>query len=176
MSPKQWWINMDKQISDLEQTLRQQLEAHGQLLGLMQGKLGALREAQHTRVAQCAQEENGLVQQIADLEKTRLEQVAGLTLLVQPDAPEPMRLVELAQHLPEPARARVLVLRHELRTRMGELQKQTGIARQATSALVSHMHGLMQSIGAAMSGVGTYEPSGSRPETALAVSTFNTTV
>ncbi len=166
---------MDKQLQQLEELLRGQIAAHEALGSIMTRKAAALRLADRRQLMDCCELENKQVQAIGDLEKQRLQLVADLTLMIQPQAGEPMRLAELAQRLPEPSRGRLLVLRQQLVERMTAVHRQTQSARHATQTLVAHMHGLIQSIGTAMTGVATYGQRGSLPTPALAVSTFSTT-
>ena len=122
-----------------------------------------------------SQRENAVVQQISELEKKRLQLVADLTLALDPQAAQPLKLAELAQRLDEPDRGRLLVLRQQLLERMAEVRRQTNVARRATESLVSHMQGLVQSIGAACSGMSIYASNGAPPPQAMVLSTFNTT-
>jgi hypothetical protein len=166
---------MEKELTQLEALLRQQLAAHEQLAGLVQRKLAALRAADHRQVTACCHAENQRLQAIGELEKERLKLVAQLSLLLDPQAPAPLKLAEVAERLPEPARGRLLVLRQQLRQRMEQVQRDSAVARSAASDLVRHMTGLVQSIGACMTGMGVYSRGGARPQAATAVSTFQAT-
>ena len=164
---------MDKQLAQLEDLLNRLLTAHDSLLKIIARKQNALRGSDHKALEVCCRTEHALIRQIGDLEKERLQLVAELTLLVQPKAAQPMSLLELAKDLPEPARGRLLVLRQTLRERMEQVRRQAGVAKRASESLLRHMHGLVQSIGASLTGIGTYSRKGDVPEDALAVSTFN---
>ncbi len=166
---------MDKQLEGLESVLTQQAAAHEKMLALMQQKRQALRDARHDRVTQCSEEENTLVQVLGALEKTRLKLIGELTLAVNPSAKEPMRLLELADHLPEPQRGRLLVLRQQLQERMLLVKQETAVVRRAIESLVRHMQGLVQTVGSVVTGVGLYGNHGAPPKDTLAVSTFQAT-
>lgn len=166
---------MDNAIGQLEQTLRALIDAHQAMFRLLQDKRQAVRTADHRKVAQLCQQENQCVARIAELERKRLKQVAELTLKVQPDAQQPMRLIDLAQNLEEPMRGRLLVTRQQLRQEMEKVRHEASVVRRATDALLSHMDGFMRSVGAACTGVATYSHQGKRPDTVLAVSTFSAT-
>lgn len=165
----------DKLIGELECVMRDLLAAHDQLGQLIVSKRQALSRAEHERVFQFLQQENGRVQAVSELEKRRLQLVGELTLRLVPDARQPMRLDALADHLPEPARGRLLVLRQQLLERMHQIRSETRVARRATEALVQHLQGIMQTIGAVCDGAGVYGHSGAPPKGSLALSTFHVT-
>lgn len=136
-----------KHIPVLETVLKQSAERHEQLLTLMKRQRECLRQADHHGVSECSRLENTLVQAIGELEKRRLELVARLTTAVDPSATQPMRMRDLAERLPEPARGRLLVLRGQLRERISAVKEQSSVTRRATEALLNHMQGLVQTLG-----------------------------
>ncbi len=166
---------MDRTLAELETALKQQTSAHEELLSLIARKRDAVRSANHAEVARCCGLENGCVQKITELEKQRLALVGDLTLAIDPAASSPLPLRELAERLAEPARGRVLVLRQALRERIERVHRENAIAKRAIGSLVSHMQGIMQTIGGAVTGVAVYSREGGLPPAALAVSTFNAT-
>ncbi len=162
-------------VNGLVDVLNELLGAHEQLGMLLEQKRAALSGARFEQVTQLCERENGHVRRISELETQRLELVAALTLHVQPNAAEPMRMGDLAERLAEPDRGRLLVLRKQLLDRMSLVRRQTGITRRATQSLAGHMQGLMQNISALCSGVSLYNGQGAPPQQAMQVSTFNTT-
>jgi len=164
---------MDKQLAKLESILNQQLSVHDQLLALLKQKRDALRGADPQRITLCCAQENELVQAISELEKKRLAVMGELTALIVPAREEPLRLLDLAQHIEEPARGRLLVLRQHLKERMTQSSKETAMARRATELLVRHMQGLIQTLGNVMTGIGVYSHKGAPPQGAMAINTFN---
>lgn len=146
-----------KHLPVLETVLKQLADRHEQLLTLMKRQRECLRLADHHGVSECSRLENTLVQAIGDLEKRRLELVAQLTQALDPNAPQPMRMRDLAQQMPEPARGRLLVLREQLRARIAEVKEQSSVTRRATEALLNHMQGLVQTLGNASRAAG-YAP------------------
>ncbi|MEX1091393.1 MAG: flagellar export chaperone FlgN [Phycisphaeraceae bacterium] len=168
---------MEQQLTQLEEALGQQIGAHERLAGLVRQKLAALRQAQQAKVAALTQQENQVLQAIGELEKRRIMLVAGLTQRLQPAATRPWRLEELAQNLPEPSRGRLLVLRTQLRQQIELVRQESSIVRSVSEALLRHMNGLVQSLGSAMTGVGTYTRGGGGgpPPPPTAMSTFNAT-
>ena len=98
-----------------------------------------------------------------------------LTQLVKRDAAQPFDVQTLAEHLPEPARTRLLLLRAQLRDRAEATRKDLKSIHAATEVLLRHMQGLMQSIGGLVTGVNTYGRNGQLPQAAMAVNTFSAT-
>lgn len=136
-----------KHVPVLETVLKQLADRHEQLLALMKRQRECLRLADHYGVSECSRLENTLVQAIGELEKRRLELVAQLTKAVDPNAVSPMRMRDLAERLPDPARGRLLVLREQLRERISQVKEQSSVTRRATEALLNHMSGLVQTLG-----------------------------
>lgn len=160
-------------LQGLSAVLSQLVEVHTQLLGLMQRQRVALREHRPDTMRDLCTLENEVVQRISTLEKERLERVATLTLLLDPQAAEPLRLGELAERLPEPMRGQLLVQRQQLLETMGQVQAQTRVARQATEQLLRHMDGVIRSAASAASfGVRTYSRRGRVTEPVTPISTF----
>ncbi len=164
---------LDKTIAQLEAVLRQQLQQHEALIQTLLRKRSALRGARAGEVSDCTIAENEQVQAISELEKRRIELTGELTLLLDAKAAQPMKLESLAQRLPEPARTRLLVLRLQLRKAMERVRQEAQVARMATEAVLRHLTGMVQSIGASATGTTTYSGRGARPRQAAAVSTFS---
>ncbi|NJL32279.1 MAG: flagellar protein FlgN [Phycisphaerales bacterium] len=167
-------ITLEKATGELEAVLRELCEAHLRMSALLADKLGALRRADHKAVAASLGMENQQVQLIGELEKRRLTLAALLTQMIEPSAKAPWRLTELAQHLAEPARGRVLALRAQMVTTMQKVQKESAVTRRASEELVRHMQGLMRSVTSSVSGASVYGRSGQPPRAAMALSTFET--
>lgn len=162
-------------IVSLEQTLQQQLGLHRELLDLLKRKRDVLRVNDARATVDLCGLEHEKVQKVAELEKLRLRLVADLTLVVDPDAAEPMRLADLAERLDEPARGRLLVSRQQLLEQMKRVQQETSVVRRATETLAKHMQGIIQTIGAISSGASTYGSRGAFPQQNTALSTFSAT-
>jgi len=162
-------------IASLEQVIGQLLRLHGELLELLKRKQDKLRANDANGTMDLCKLEHEKVTRIAELEKHRLTLAADLTLVVDPNAAEPMRLAELAERLDEPVRGRLLVLRQQLLEKMARVQNETSIVRRATETLAKHMQGIIQTIGAITTGVSTYGSGGAFPQRNAAVSTFSAT-
>jgi hypothetical protein len=164
-----------KHIPVLETVLKQLADRHEQLLTLMKRQRECLRLADHHGVSECSRLENTLVQAIAELEKRRLELVAQLTRVVDPTATQPMRMRDLAEALPEPARGRLLVLREQLRERISAVKEQSSVTRRATEALLNHMQGLVQTLGNAGRAAGYAPANQPQPTNAQTLGTLKVT-
>ena len=166
---------MEKKLHELEELLRAEHAAHVRLGELLEAKRAVMRSARAGELNDCCRREHQQVQEIARLEKRRLEVAAELTLLLEPVAARPWTLAELAEKLGEPRQGRLLVLRAQLRGQVEAVAAQSGVMRRASEALLRHMQGLAASVGSALTQVGLYTRQGGRPREALAVSTFHTT-
>lgn len=166
---------MPKQVPVLEAVLKQLADRHEQLLALMQRQREALRQADHRGVSAYSRLENTLVQAIGDLEKRRLELVAELTQAVDVSAQQPMRMAELAQCLPEPARSRLMVLREQLRERIVRVKEESSVTRRATESLLKHMHGLVNTLSSAGRASGYAPASQPKPVNTTVMGTLRVT-
>jgi len=159
----------------LEAVLKQLADRHEQLLTLMQRQREALRQADHHGVSEYSRLENTLVQAIGDLEKRRLELVAELTRAVDPSAVAPLRMVDLAERLPEPSRGRLLVLREQLRERIAKVKHESSVTRRATESLLKHMQGLVHTLGNAGRAAGYAPASAPQQNQVPAIGTLRVT-
>lgn len=166
---------LEKKLNHLQDLLRRQIKLHEDLLGMLVCKRQALQSANMPLMNDCTLRESKLVTEIGQCEKTRLEMLGEVTLMLDGKAAQPLTMMQLAQKLPEPMRGKLLVLRLELRQRIEHVQKETGVARRASEALLKHVQGIIQVIGTACSGVSTYSQKGGHHQKTTAVSTFNMT-
>ena len=160
-------------ISSLESTLQRSYQLHESLLELMIRKRKALAAGQSDAMIELCRLENEQVQQISELEKNRLEMVARLTQLIDPDAAQPLHMRDLAMRFPEPLRGRVLLQRQRLREKILQVKEQCSIAKCATEALMKHVQGLVQTIGTFAAVGASYSDRGGAPINATAVGTIN---
>jgi len=154
---------LDTLVASIESVMQQAMTLHAALLELLLRKRAALAAADTAAMVELSRLENEKVQQISELEKTRLELVARLTLRLVPGAAEPMPLRDLAVKLPEPMRSRLLVQRQKLREQMLKVKEQTSIARRATEALARHVQSLVQTVHSLASGAPAYSGAGAPP-------------
>lgn len=166
--------SLEKLVNRLEDLLRQQTVAQGELTALLSQKRTALRAGKGGVLADLTARENEQVRQISLLETQRLSLMGDLTLHLNPAAKAPLRLSELADRLAEPARGRLLVLRHQLRKAAERARHEAQVVRLASEAVLRHLTAMVHEIGATSMGVTTYGQRGGR-STATAVSTFSMT-
>lgn len=166
---------LEKKLNQLQDLLRTQIKAHEDLLGILVCKRQALQQADMAMMNDCTLRESRLVAAIGETEKQRLAMLGDITLSIDAQASQPWTMLQLAEKLPEPMRGKLLVLRLELRQRIEHVQKETGVARRASETLLKHVHGIVQLIGTACSGVSTYSHKGGHHQKTTAVSTFNMT-
>jgi hypothetical protein len=166
---------IEQATATLEAILLRMTTVNEELLTLLGRKRDAMRRGDADAMAQLCALENQKVQAISGLEKQRLELVAKLTLLLDPRAAEPLRMADLADRLPEPARGRVLMLRVQLRDKLTQVREQTSIARRAADALVRHVAGVVQGVVAVANGTAAYARPGVAVRPAGPVSTFRMT-
>lgn len=160
-------------VSVLEAVLQQMVKLHQEMLGLLQRKRDAMRHANSELMTDLCRLENQKVQQIAELEKKRLELVAQLTLVIDPAASAPLHMAKLAEHLPDSLKQRVLVLRGQLREQMEAVREQTSVARRAADSLMRHVQGLMQSVTAVSASAAAYNQRGAVAQPAAGMATFS---
>jgi hypothetical protein len=162
-------------LDRLESTLRQSIDRHQQLLKLLQRKRQAVRAGDARTMTDLTRAENTQVQAISDIEKTRLQLVADLTLRVAPGATEPLKLADLAERFPEPTRGRLLVMRTQLLDAMHAVRDETVVAKRAAESLVQHVSGLVRTLAAVSHGHAAYSPIGRTPDQPAALSTLSLT-
>jgi hypothetical protein len=166
---------IQQHVDRLETVLETLVTDHEQLLGLMQQKRDLLRQGDTDGMVEVCEVENEKLQTISEREKERLTIVAALTERLDASAIEPMRLADVAEALPEPARGRLLTRRQQLRQRIEQVREQSSIARRATESLMNHVNGLVRTLTSLASNTTTYGRGGTAPEAGGAISTLNVT-
>ncbi len=162
-------------LERLEAVLAQSLERQRQLGVMLDRKREALRSGDTEAMADLCRLQGAAVQTIAELEKRRAQLVADLTVGLDPSATQPLPMRELAERLPEPHRGRLLVMRTRLVEAMEQVREQTSVARRASESLLSHVNGLMRTIGTAARGGAAYAQTGKLHTRSARLSTINFT-
>jgi len=139
-----------RDIRLLEEILRRQLEAHKQLFACVERNREAIRQADMQQIRSICEEQNTVVQGLAELEKVRLTIVGRLTERLDPDAEQPVSLSRIAAELDDPASGRFETLAAQLKQAVGEVRRASAVIRTAADALARHMGGLMQTVQSAM--------------------------
>lgn len=162
-------------LTQLEDVLQQSVNRQRQLVALLERKRMAMRGGKADEMTSICRLENAVVQAVSELEKRRLKLVADLTLRLNPAATEPLKMLDLAQRLPEPARGRLLVMRTQLVEAIQKVQEQSRVARRASESLLNHMNGLIRTIGVVSSGGAAYGQTGAINSRPTNISTINLT-
>lgn len=167
--------SLEQELQSLLKLLGEMTALHEAWLPLCVEKRKALAAANADRLNEICRLENEKLQAVGEMEKRRLNLVASLTRRLDPGAKTPMKMVDLAEALPEPQRGNLLIARQQLRERISEVKTQSSIARRATESLMKHMGSLVHSVASAATGGSTYTHRGGTHPTAMTLSTMNMT-
>lgn len=131
----------------LEDLLGRYIAAHERMLMLTAEHRQAVSKGDGVRIAQCSKRLAEMTSEIADLDAERRRIASRLNPAPGPTAPggQPT-LTELAQRLPEPIRARVLLAASKLKDLLAAIQRESQSIQTATRTLLSHMDGLIQQV------------------------------
>ncbi len=142
----------------LERLLAAFVEEHARMEGFLAAQREALRTADAGGVSEATRRQRECASRIAALEQDRRELVALHAGGLRGETPT---LSNLARLLDPVARERCLALAAELRASMGRVARESGVVRQATRSLLSHVHGVMAQVGRCFGDPGTYGARGS---------------
>ena len=155
--------------ASLEKVLTDLVGHHQHLLALLEQQRDAFRHGDADGLTELCRLQDACVRGITDRERERVRLVLQLSQLLSPDVADPtkpLRLVELAERLPEPARGRVLELRGRLIAVMCDVQERSSVLRRAGDAMIGHVNALIRTIGTVSRGGSAYGltgRSGTRP-------------
>lgn len=146
------------QATRLLEILEATLAVQREILGGVRARREAVRRADFAELARLEKAEPPLALRMQELERTRAAELAQLTvrLALPPKSP----LSDIAARLPEPDRARLDLVRSELRATIAEIQRESGIVRQASERLSAHMAGILQSVHSALAHAKVYSRGG----------------
>lgn len=137
------------------------LEANVALHANLVEQREAVRAAQPQRARQLTEAHAHLVTKLAAIDQRRRELVVTLSKsLALPRVSRATTLTDLARHLPEPDRTRVLSLAEKVRERVGLVHHESASLRAAARTLAAHMEGLMRHVGRQLTSAGVYSPRG----------------
>lgn len=141
--------------------LAQLLEANTALHTNVVAQREAIRAAEPQRSQRLTEEHARLMGVLASLDQRRREVVVELSrALGLPKGGRTPTLSELAKHLAEPERTRVLTLAGQVRERMERVQRESASLRSAARTLAAHMEGLMRHVGRQLTSAGVYSARG----------------
>ncbi|MEM8782171.1 MAG: flagellar export chaperone FlgN [Planctomycetota bacterium] len=162
-------------LERLESTLRESVDRQRQLTDLLKRKSDAMKRGDANLMADLTRVENAHVQAISEIEKSRLQLVADLTLLLDAEAKEPLKLGELAERFPEPNRGKLLVMRAQLLEAMRAVQAESAVVKRASDTLAKHVAGLVRTLANVSHGHAAYGPVGRTPQQPAPMSTLSLT-
>lgn len=166
---------MDKHLTQFEQCLSNLTEQHEHLLTMVRRKQEAMRLAQPDLVADCCERENEHVQTIAAIEHRRQTVLGEITQAIAPQADKPLTLAQIADHVGEPHRGRLLVMQGRLRELIHTIQNENAVSRRAAEGLLKHVTGVMQKVNAVVGAANTYGRRGVASAAPATVSSFSLT-
>jgi len=149
---------------DLVQLLSQLTDLHGELAMHMRNKLDAIKAAdtdcissitaRETVLAERAMEREGMIRKISR------EMLIGLGL--NKTLSEPVKLTNLAEHLPEPGRSQVLVAASGLRARLQEIEQMRVTTTLITQEMLKHIGEVISAMTSGGPSNDVYERTGQR--------------
>lgn len=143
---------LEKAAIELQELLGALITEHQHLLALVERKLHALAGADHMMIHECCLKENQHIQRIGEIEKTRQALLGRITQAIAPRSAKPLSLQEIAVHLTEPSRGRVLELRLSLRKLLETIGRRNQVAGKATESLLHHVQGVISLVTQAVNG------------------------
>jgi multidrug efflux pump subunit AcrA (membrane-fusion protein) len=146
------------QATRLLEILEATLAVQREILAGIRARREAVRRADFAELALLEKGESPLALRMQELERARVAELAQLTirLALPPKSP----LADIAARLPEPDRARLDLVRSELRGAIADIQRESGVVRQASERLSAHMAGILQSVHSALAHAKVYSRGG----------------
>ena len=146
------------QATRLLEILDATLSVQREILAAVRARREAVRVADFAALGRIEKGEPALTLRMTELERARMTEPAQLTVRLA--LPPKSTLGDIAARLSEPDRARLDLVRSELRRTIEETQRESGVVRQATERLSAHMAGIMQSVHSALAHAKVYSRGG----------------
>jgi hypothetical protein len=146
----------DELALELEGLLRELVVRYEQMLTLSQMRHDAIRAADAERLGACVQQENGFIQEIADIEKRRIGVVGAFAERLGAEPKEVTTMTWIAERLADPMRGRLLRLAQSLRGLLGKVRAENEVGAAAATALSQHMTGLLRQVAQCLNHAKTY--------------------
>ncbi len=143
-------------INQIELILRKQFTLHEQLAQMIARKRDIIRSGQIQSITQICEEENVIVQQIAELEKRRFILVGQVTELVDPNRETPLTVSEMATLVEHEQSERLTAFAAQVREIVERVRRESSVVRNAMEQLSMHMAGLMQLVQGTLSRAKVY--------------------
>lgn len=143
--------------SELDALLTVSLEENQRLLDLAGRHRAALRRADGPAAQACAEEQDGCLRRLADLDRRRLDLIAAFGRgRTEAGGKAASTISELTETVAEPERTRLREKASAVREMMARIRGEYQTIQIATRSLLAHMEGLMRQVGRQLSQAGTY--------------------
>ena len=162
-------------VRTLEKLLVKQVELHTSLLDLLKQKHESVREGNPKRMKEICGLEQERLEQISKLEQHRVDLSRKIATSLNPNAPQALRINDIAKLVGGSSAQRLLLLRVQLLDKMTQVRDQSSITKRATDTLLKHMQGIVQTITAVSTGTPLYSSRGAVNPQGMRVSTLNMT-
>jgi len=128
------------------------------VLAGVRARRDAVRRADFAALATIEKSDASGAMRLAELDRARAAEASQLAvrLALGPKA----TLGEISERLGETDRARLDLVRSELRAILEETQRESGVVRQASERLSAHMAGIMQTVHSALAHAKVYSRQG----------------
>ena len=147
-----------KQINILVDRLHELRELHEQLLASVHAKLRAMRNGDINSLNSWSARENFLIRQIEEAEKQRRGQ--SLVLSKALDLDEKVTLTQMANHLDEPHRSKLLALAGAIRGVVEQIYQINHVNDAVTREILNCFAQMQRQIKSTHCDIGLYDPNG----------------
>ncbi len=136
------------------------IAAHHRWLIVINDHRHALSRSDTKSCERCTLAQQQIMGEIAELE-TRRQDLLQIAALDHARTAEPFTITELAHHVAEPQRAKLLDAGDRLLTIIDQTRKAQQVLALAAGALAAHMEGLVRQVATKLQSAATYSPAGS---------------
>lgn len=150
-------------VDQLEEIMRHLLVCYEQILTFAKQRRDSIRSADTARLGSVIRQENTLVQQVADIEKRRIEVVRTIATSLGSTQREQTTVTWIANKLGA-AGASLSILADHLKKTIAKVQHLNAVTKEASEMLAKHMQGILQSVARDRSFVKTYSSAGSHSQ------------
>lgn len=144
----------------LEETLRDLLAAHEQLLSLLDRKREAVRLADADGISSLCVEEHAVIRRVSDMEQERASLLDALNAAFDIAQGDGLTVNDLSESLDQESGARLRVIAARLRDVMQRVKQESAVVRDAAECLSAHLAGIMQLVHGTLSHARVYSRHG----------------
>lgn len=147
-------------VEQLEGIMRSLVVCYEQILTFAKQRKDAIRSADTNKLGSVIRQENTLVQQVADIEKKRIEVVRVLAESLGSTKREQTTVGWIASRIGSAGES-LNILADHLKQTISRVQQLNAVTKQASEMLAKHMQGILQTVAKDRSFVKTYSSAGS---------------